>query len=56
MFEPITINVICPQCKLTWMCCPAPNRNYICYQCGFILDEEHAKKAAWQSGSIYYGE
>lgn len=58
MIDPKIINVICPKCKLSWMSPPlGANRiDYFCYQCGFTMDEDEAKKVAWRSGSIYYGE
>jgi transposase-like protein len=56
MIEPQIINVVCPHCSLTWMSKSEFSTEYFCCHCGFILIEEQARKAAWNSGSIYYGE
>lgn len=36
MIKPQTRNIICPFCKLTWLC-PANERTYFCYSCSVVL-------------------
>jgi len=56
MIPPSIINVICPSCDKAWMNQSESSTEYFCCACGYTLTEERAKKVAWQSGSIYYGE
>lgn len=53
---PQVINVICPSCGKTWMTPDIESTDYFCCACGYTLTKEQAKKAAWRSKSIYYGE
>jgi hypothetical protein len=56
MIDPTIINVICPNCKGTWMNLLECNRAYFCFECGHTLTKEQAKQEAWKSESPYYGE
>jgi uncharacterized Zn finger protein (UPF0148 family) len=56
VIEPTIINVICPQCKRTWMNRSEESGEYFCCACAFTMTEEQAKKEAWKSKSPYYGE
>lgn len=41
--EPKIINIICPQCRKTWMC-KYDERTYFCYACSHILFERQVKE------------
>lgn len=36
MTAPVTRNIICPFCRLTWLC-GIDIRTYFCYNCGTVL-------------------
>lgn len=38
MTEPQGLNVICPQCRLTWLV-PLDARTYYCYACQYVVPE-----------------
>jgi hypothetical protein len=56
MIEPSIINVICPSCGLTWLTPAEWIKEYFCCACNYSCSEGEAKKEAWRSESIYYGE
>jgi len=41
--EPKIVNLICPKCRLTWMCKNGSDKFYFCYACSFILFDKQVE-------------
>lgn len=42
-------NLICPTCKLTWMCKNGNEKFYFCYACSFILFDKQVEEIKYEN-------
>lgn len=45
---PEVYNLICPKCRLTWMCKNGEDRFLFCYACSFILFDKQVEEIVKQ--------